>query len=98
MIKYDDNRDFYRMMINTQVTVTIDDEENSSIVTVCRDLSATGMAIEMPNPITLETTLRVYVDASGDSIPSLDVRGKVVRCTQESENCYILGINILKID
>jgi hypothetical protein len=99
MINYDDNRDFYRMMINSQVTVTIiDDEVNSTIVAVCRDLSATGMAIEMPHPITLDTSVRVYVDAAGSSIASLDVKGKVVRCTQESEECYLLGINISEID
>lgn len=98
MIKYDDNRDFYRMMINTQVTVTVGDEVDSPIATVCRDLSATGMAIEMPHPVTLETPVRVYVDAAGDTIPSLDVKGTVVRCIQESEECYVLGINILELD
>jgi len=99
MINYDDNRDFYRMMINSQVTVTvIDDEVNSTITAVCRDLSATGMAIEMPHPITLDTSVRVYVDAAGSSIASLDVKGKVVRCIQESEECYLLGINISEID
>ncbi|WP_426357618.1 PilZ domain-containing protein [Pseudocolwellia sp. HL-MZ19] len=99
MINYDDNRDFYRMMINSQVTVTIiDDEVNSTVIAVCRDLSATGMAIEMPHPIALDTNVRVHVDASGGSIASLDVKGKVVRCIPESEECYLLGINISEID
>lgn len=99
MINYDDNRDFYRMMINSQITVTIiDDEVNSTILAVCRDLSATGMAIEMPHPIELGTAVRIHVDAANSSISALDVKGKVVRSHQESEECYLLGINISEID
>jgi len=99
MINYDDNRDFYRMMLNSQVTVTvIDDEVNSTILAVCRDLSATGMAIEMPHPLELGTGVKVHVDAANNSISALDVKGKIVRCSQESEECYLLGINISEID
>lgn len=99
MINYDDNRDFYRMMINSQVTVTIiDDEVNSTITAICRDLSATGMAIEMPHPLEIGKAIRVHVDSASTSIAALDVKGKVVRCTQESEECYLLGINISEKD
>ena len=51
MVNYDDKRDFYRMMLNSDVSVTIiDAEANSKIYATCRDLSATGMAIEMSHP------------------------------------------------
>ena len=49
MVNYDDKRDFYRMMLNSDVSVTIiDDEANSTILATCRDLSATGMAKTVP--------------------------------------------------
>jgi len=99
MLNYDDNRDFYRMMLNSQVTVTIiDDEVNSTIQATCRDLSATGMAVEMPHPLEIGTAVRVHVESANSSISALDVKGKVVRVGQESDECYLLGINISEID
>ena len=99
MINYDDNRDFYRMMLNSQVTVTIiDDEANSTVLATCRDLSATGMAVEMLHPLEVGTAVRVHVDSANASVAALDVKGKVVRVSQESEECYLIGINISEID
>ncbi len=99
MVNYDDKRSFYRMMLNSDVTVTIiDDEANSVLTATCRDLSATGMAIEMSHPIELNTDVRVTLDSSGNAVQPLDVRGKVVRVTEESAECYLIGINIAEID
>ena len=99
MVNYDDKRSFYRMMLNSDVTVTIiDDEANSVLTATCRDLSATGMAIEMSHPIELNTDVRVTIDSSGNAVQPLDVRGKVVRVTEENPECYLIGINIAEID
>lgn len=99
MVNYDDKRDFYRMMINSDVSVTIiDDEANSTVLATCRDLSATGMAIEMSHPIELNSNVRLSVDSAGSAVQPLDVRGKVVRVTEEGEACFLVGINISEID
>ncbi|MDO6428484.1 MULTISPECIES: PilZ domain-containing protein [Thalassotalea] len=99
VVSYDDKRDFYRMMLNSDVTVTIiDDEANSTILATCRDLSATGMAIEMAHPIELNTDVRVNMESSGSNVQPLDVSGKVVRVEEESADNYLIGINISEID
>jgi len=99
VVSYDDKRNFYRMMLNSDVTVTIiDDEINSTLVATCRDLSATGMAIEMTHPIEINTNVRVCMDSSGNTIQPLDVKGKVVRVTEETPDNYLIGINIAEID
>jgi len=99
MINYDDNRNFYRMMLNSPVTVIIiDDEANSTIVATCRDLSATGVAIEMSHPLDIGTNVQVSVESANSNVPSLDVSGKVIRVTEESDNCFLVGINISEID
>jgi len=99
MVNYDDKRNFYRMMLNSDVSVTIiDDEANSNLFATCRDLSATGMAIEMTHPLELNTNVRVSVESSGNTVQPLDVKGKVVRVTEESTDCYLIGINIAEID
>lgn len=99
MVNFDDKRDFYRMMLNSDVTVTIiDDEANSQILATCRDLSATGMAIEMSHPIELNTNVKVSVESANNNVQPLDVAGKVVRVTEEGNECYLVGINIAEID
>ena len=99
MLNYDDKRDVYRMMINSDVTVTIiDDEANSTVMATCRDLSATGMAIEMPHPIELNSKVRISVDSANTSVQPLDAAGKVVRVTEEGPECFLVGVNISEID
>ena len=99
MVNYDDKRSFYRMMLNSDVSVTIiDDEANSTLTATCRDLSATGIAIEMSHPIEVNTDVRVSVDSASNAVQPLDVRGKVVRVTEEAPECYLIGINIAEID
>lgn len=99
MAIYDDKRNFYRMMLNSEVTVTIIDQEaNSKILATCRDLSATGMAIEMEHPIEHGTAVKVNVESANSTVSALDVSGKVVRVTEEGPECYLIGINITEID
>ena len=96
---YDDKRNFYRMMVNSEVDVTVIDEEvNSNFVATCRDLSATGMAFEMEHPLALSTHVRVKVNSASSQVQALDVSGRVVRIEEENSNCYLIGISIEEID
>ncbi len=96
---FDDKRDFYRMMLNSEVVVTvIDDEVNSQISATCRDLSATGMAFELEHPLAIATHVRVKIDSASSQIQALDVSGRVVRIEEESKDCYLIGIAIEEID
>lgn len=99
MITFDDKRNFYRMMLNSEVIITvIDDEANSQITATCRDLSATGMAIEMEHPLAISTHVKIKLDSSSEQVQSLDMRGKVVRIDEEYEGCYLVGIYIEELD
>jgi len=99
MNSFNDKRDFYRMMLNSEVIVTvIDDEVNSQISATCRDLSATGMALEVEHPLAMGTQVRVKLDSASNQVQALDVSGKVVRIDEESKNCYLIGIYIEEID
>ncbi len=99
MINFDDKRNFYRMMLNSEVVVTIiDDEANSQIKATCRDLSATGMAIEVEHPLAMSTHVKVKLDSSSEQVQSLDIRGKVVRIDEECEGVYLVGISIEELD
>lgn len=98
-MNFDDKRNFYRMMLNSEVIVTvIDDEANSQLTAICRDLSATGMAIELSHPLELGTHVRVKVASLNNAVQSLDAKGKVVRIDEENAECYLIGILIEEID
>jgi len=99
MINFDDKRDFYRMMLNSEVNVTvIDDEANTDLTATCRDLSATGMAIEMAQPLAMSTHVKIKLDSASHQVQSLDMRGKVVRIDEEGDGCYLIGIAIEELD
>jgi c-di-GMP-binding flagellar brake protein YcgR len=99
MINFDDKRDFYRMMLNSEVVVTIiDDEANSQITATCRDLSATGMAIELEHPLAMSTHVKIKLDSASDLVQTLSIRGKVVRIEEECEGCFLVGIAIEELD
>ncbi|MBL4822237.1 MAG: PilZ domain-containing protein [Colwellia sp.] len=99
MMNFDDKRNFYRMMLNSEVVVTIiDDETNSQITATCRDLSATGMAIEVAHPLAMSTQVKIKLDSASEQVQSLDIRGKVVRIDEECEGCYLVGIAIEELD
>ncbi|MGJ8693493.1 MAG: PilZ domain-containing protein [Thalassotalea sp.] len=95
MINFDDKRGFYRMLLNSEVKITIiDDEVNTDALATCRDLSATGMALEMSHPIEIGTRVRVSVDSASGSVQALDAKGKIVRVKEEGPDCYLLGVEI----
>jgi len=99
MINFDDKRNFYRMMLNSEVVVTIiDDEANSQITATCRDLSATGMAIEVEHPLALSTHVKIKLNSASEQVQALDISGKVVRIDEECEGCYLVGIAIEELD
>lgn len=97
MIQYDDNRNFFRMMVNTDIELEITDADaGRKIIAVCRDLSATGMAIESDEHVEPGTNLICRVASSSPEIPALQATATVVRCTEEDSGAYILGVEILE--
>jgi len=99
MGNYEDKRNFYRMMINAEVNVTvIDDEVHNQLVATCRDLSATGAALEMEYPLTLGKQVKMSVGSPTGTVDALNIEGRVLRVTKESEDCFLVVISIEELD
>ncbi|GAB2992097.1 PilZ domain-containing protein [Psychrosphaera aestuarii] len=95
MIRYDDNRNFFRMMVNTSIEVEISDADaGRKIDAVCRDLSATGLAIETDEHIEPGTQIMCRVDGTNSDLPALQASATVVRCTLEESGVYTVGVEI----
>jgi len=89
MLGYDDKRNFFRMMVNSPCQLQITDDESS------RDISATGMSLEVDEPsIEVGTQVSVAIESSSSQIPSLAALATVVRCEPESESSCIIGVEI----
>jgi len=99
MLNYDDKRNFYRMLLNSEVVITIlDDEAHTKLFATCRDLSATGMAVELSHPIEMGTAVRMKIESLNNNVQAFDASGKVVRIVEENSDCYVIGITIQDLD
>ena len=96
MLGYDDKRNFFRMMVNSPCQVQIiDDESSRSLQAVCKDISATGMSLEVDEPsIEIGTEVSISIDSTSSQIPSLSAVAKVVRCVAESDSSCVIGVEI----
>ena len=72
MLGYDDKRNFFRMMVNSPCQLQIiDDESSRTLQAVCKDISATGMSLEVDEPsIEVGTQVSVSIDSTSSQIPS----------------------------
>lgn len=99
MLGYDDKRNFFRMMVNSPCEMVIDDDESSrTLQAICKDISATGMSLEVSEAsIELGTAVSVSIESTSSQIPSLSAKAKVVRCEPEGENNCIVGVEIIEM-
>jgi len=96
MLAYDDKRNFFRMMVNSACQVVIvNNPEIQPMSAVCRDISATGMSIELEaKSIALGTSLEITIESQSDQLQSLVAMAKVVRCDDISEHACLVGVEI----
>lgn len=100
MLGYDDKRNFYRMMVNSPCQVSIlDNSDSTGMQAVCRDISATGMSIELEQKeIVLGSMLEVVIESNNEQIPSLVAKAKVVRCDTQNDDCCLVGVEISEMN
>jgi hypothetical protein len=92
---WEEKRDFIRMKVDTQITLSLD--ENIKVEGYCRDLSGTGMLIEVDREVDTGITCQTTLPSNNEAFPSLDATVKVLRCVQLGDNKYQLGAEILEI-
>jgi c-di-GMP-binding flagellar brake protein YcgR len=99
MLAYDDKRNFFRMMVNSACQVKlIEVQEAQAMSAICRDISATGMSIELNAKHVSEGTLiEITIDSQNDELRSLVAKSKVVRCDEISEQSCLVGVEITEM-
>jgi len=94
---YDEKRDFIRMKVDTEITLSFDNNDKR-VKGLCRDLSGTGMLIEVTEEVPEGSTCKTTLPSSNEAFPALDASNKIIRCTELGEGKYQLGTEILAID
>lgn len=92
---YSEKRDFIRMKVDTKITLR---NGSKNITGICRDLSGTGMLIEVEEAVTEGSELQTSLPSNNEAFPSLEAVVKIVRCKEEENGKYLLGTEILKVD
>jgi len=97
MITRDDQRNFIRMAVNSDVQVRFEDDEGEQVRPgVCRDLSATGMSVEMDIDLPAGSLLQIHMDTGG-VVPALNASCKVIRSTEVEAGRFNLGCEIIEM-
>ncbi len=77
MLGHSDKRNYYRMMVNSQVQLMINDPQSGRVINaICRDLSSTGMSLEIDEPLEMGIMLYIKMQSSNPSIPPLSAHAK----------------------
>ncbi len=91
---YSEKRDFIRMKVDSEVHLSTEGSTHS-ITGICRDLSGTGMLIEVQEEIAEETVLYSELPSSNPAFPALKTKLLVKRCTPATqEGHFLLGTEI----
>lgn len=103
MIGRDDKRGFRRMNVEAPVQITVVDAQQNPLQPVvelmgtCKDLSATGMALEVPESIEQDTFVEVVLKPTTPLTPSLQAFAKVARCGQQDDSSYAVGLEFISV-
>ncbi|GAP76712.1 MULTISPECIES: PilZ domain-containing protein [Pseudoalteromonas] len=99
MLYDDDKRGFMRMMVNAQAKLEVShNDKYLQLTATCRDLSATGMQLLVDEPIDPGATVKVDINSPDGSVPPLKALTQVVRCTQDDQGQYCIGVEMLDIN
>ncbi|MFT4927658.1 MAG: c-di-GMP-binding flagellar brake protein YcgR [Phenylobacterium sp.] len=99
MLNHDDKRSFFRMMVNADLELTLDDSEAGRVIdAICRDVSSTGMSAEVQEPIEAGARLKAKLASSNPSVPALSADARVIRCSQEFDDTYVLGLEFIELN
>ncbi|WP_157982801.1 PilZ domain-containing protein [Aliidiomarina minuta] len=93
MIVDKENRNFYRMMLDAEAEVQIGDE---SLTGICKDLSATGLALELNHELDMGQVIGVTI--KGGTVQSLSMQVKVLRVERLNENRLVYGCEVVSMN
>jgi len=91
---YTEKRNFIRMKVDTPVELTISGDKSRVVRAICKDLSGTGMLVEVEETIELGTELVVAITSGKNPF---EADAEVTRSRTSSNGRFIIGLKISDI-
>ena len=92
---HEERRHYHRMVIDSPVQI-INTKQNISAI--CRDLSASGMALHMPEQyFSLDDQVSIFLPTGSSQVAPLQAEAKVTRIDHAGEN-YQLGVVFITLN
>ena len=99
IISQDNKRDFFRMLINAECELVVSQPSGTSqIVGVCKDMSATGMAVQRDVEIPSGAAVEVSIESQNSHFASLQASCKAVRSERYERDGYLTGLEVISFD
>lgn len=97
MRDFSEKRDFIRMKVNAEIDIKLADG-GVTLRGVCRDLSGTGMLLEVSEPISVGSELSASLPSNNENFPSFDTKARVIRCEPMDNGNSLVGVEILQVN
>jgi len=89
-----ERRSYHRMLIDSPVQVT-DKEKN--VTAICRDLSASGMSLDVPESyFSLNDSVSIFLPTGDSRVPPLQAEAKVTRVDSDGD-IYQIGVEFTSL-
>ncbi|MFY8273268.1 PilZ domain-containing protein [Pseudoalteromonas sp. SSDWG2] len=99
MLYDDEQRSFRRMMVEANATLEIDTgSEVLKVDALCKDLSANGMQLYVEEAVDPGVCITVHIQSATGSVPPLKALTRVVRCSQEDDGQYCVGVEMVDVN
>ncbi len=87
---FTERRDFMRMKIDTAVTLIYGEPVNE-LEGICKDLSGTGISIEVDHKIPVGTECKVTIHDGHTNLSKFQAVFAIKRITDSEDNRFVLG-------
>ncbi len=91
---YTEKRNFIRMKVDTPVDLTTQGGDSRTVKAICKDLSGTGMLVEVDETLAIGTQLTVSITSGKNPF---EADAEVSRSRAGTNGKYILGLKIKEI-
>ena len=91
---YTEKRNFIRMKVDTPVDLTLQGEGSRTLKAICKDLSGTGMLVEIDETLEIGTPLVVSITSGKNPF---EADAEVSRSRTSANGKFIIGLKIREI-
>ncbi|QUM75290.1 PilZ domain-containing protein [Moritella sp. 24] len=87
-----ERRSYHRMLIDSPVQIT---DEQQNVTAICRDLSASGMSLDISDSyFSLNDNVSIFLPTGDTRVPPLQAEAKVTRI-EHSSDVYQIGVEFI---